>query len=62
MKKRETKPVILTQLGVMKCSVAEFDPAKYQGLKKNCGRRPSSRAVQAELIAAMTHEHTKGEL
>jgi hypothetical protein len=40
---RKSKPVvetrfIMTNRGLMKATVADFDPAKYQGLKKNCGR------------------------
>ena len=38
-KKEATPQFIMTNRGLMKCSLPEFEPSSYQGLKKNCGRK-----------------------
>jgi len=42
-KKRVARPVkamqvISTPGGLMRCTVPDFEPAEYKGLKRNCGR------------------------
>lgn len=39
-RKSESAPIvtILTNRGLMRCTVAEFDPSKYKGLKQNLGK------------------------
>jgi hypothetical protein len=37
--------------GLANCNVPDFEPSGYQGLKKNCGRKPSKTALKQQAVS-----------